>query len=152
MDINLEIQESIKKNLPAQVGEVLKERLQKADEYSERVKTQEALINRLKETETSLRDSLSKHAQLDVREADLDRKDIELTKVLNELEISKLKYQLESEQDKTKFAKDVALGLVRNIEYRRHTFNNENIIQNYSTNPPTPLSKNKDTNDSSIAV
>ena len=52
----------------------------------------------------------------------------EKTLELNErqFEVNSLKYKLAAEKDKTEFSKNVALGLVRNTEYRKTIFDTEN--------------------------
>ncbi len=114
-----EIQEVIKKNLPAHVGDVLKERLAQADRDASALEAAKKIVeqkdNELKCKEATILDYQAKdsqYLQLEIRE--------------KELEITTLKYQLETEKDKTQFSKDVALGLVRNTEYRKNIFDSEN--------------------------
>ncbi len=63
-----------------------------------------------------------------------------------------LEYQLNSEKERTKFSTDVALGLVRNTNYRSFVFDSEMKDGYYNEKneyiPPTNVTKtyNKDKN------
>ena len=119
-----QIKEIIEKNLPKQVGETLQKRLAEADKNEKLLEiANQSLLTGKKAMEDadaaidSLKTQLDKHKNLDKREKEITDKE-------TAFEIEKLKYQLESEKDKTSFSKEVALGLVRNTQYRRDVFDN----------------------------
>lgn len=121
-----EIEEIIKKNLPAQVGEILKERLEKADGDAAMVLyLQNRVVEQDKEIQT-LNKRILEYEKFDVRNAQLDSKENELKEIERNLKIVTLEYQLQSEKEKTDFSKNIALGLVRNVEYRKTIFDSEN--------------------------
>ena len=119
-----QIKDIIEKNLPKQVGETLQKRLAEADkDEAELEKLKNQKEKDLKEIER-LRILLSeKESQLGEHE-NLNNREKEITDRETAFEVSKLKYQLQSEIDKTAFSKEVALGLVRNTQYRRDVFDN----------------------------
>ena len=121
-----ELQESIKKNLPQQVGEVLKQRLEQADKDAKEVKTLFELTKQYKKETETLQQTIEGYKQFDTRNGLLDLAEKELEKERNKFEIEKLTYQLTAEKDKTEFSKSIALGLVRNTEYRKTIFDSEN--------------------------
>jgi len=120
-----EIQEIIKKNLPAHVGDVLKQRLLQADEDAIKLVALGKSYDAMAEREKSLISELEKYKQFDERNSSLDNREKELDKRENKLQVDTLTYQLQSEKDKTKHASDLALGLVRNTSYRKNVFDNE---------------------------
>ena len=54
----------------------------------------------------------------------MDKREEDLNKEKHNLDLEMLKFQLEVEKDKSVFTKEIALGLVRNTEYRRNIFDN----------------------------
>jgi DNA repair exonuclease SbcCD ATPase subunit len=126
MELEKEIQESIKKNLPQQVSDVLKARLEQADKDAARVKTLEKEVKDLEEQEEVFKSTIKEYNKLDERNSLLESRGKELETKERNLEIEQLKYQLSAEKDKTTFSQSVALGLVRNIEYRKNIFDSEN--------------------------
>ncbi len=126
MDIQKDIQDAIEKQLPAQVGEVLRTRLEQAEKDAALVKSQAATITEFRsdvrklEAQVETRDArLKQHAEIDKREAEVSQRE-------RDLKITLLEAQLVTERDKSAFAKEVALGLVRNAEFRRTIFENSN--------------------------
>jgi len=76
-----EIEEIIKKNLPAQVGEILKERLEKADGDAAMVLyLQNRVVEQDKEIQT-LNKRILEYEKFDVRNAQLDSKENELKEI-----------------------------------------------------------------------
>lgn len=135
-----QIREVIRKNLPLEVGETLQNEL-------ERLHTLEGEFKRLKEDYTNcdkdkrdFKAQLSRHADLDQRERELDAKDRELQELERNLKVQELEIKLKCEYEKSQFTKDVALGLVRNLEYRKTAYNghstplmdNNGYVQNYT--------------------
>ncbi len=114
-----EIQEVIKKNLPAHVGDVLKTRLEQADRDSEKVKSQSEVILSRDTTIRGLEKVIEDYKKLDERNSGIEARELSIYNKEREMKIKELEYQIEAEKDKTKFSKEVALGLVRNTEFRR---------------------------------
>lgn len=117
-----EIQDIIKKNLPEQVGTVLKARLDQAEKDSETVKQQQDAIAKQEQAIKKLQAEISKYMELDTRNAGLDTREKALEIQERDFKVKVLEATVLTEQDKTKFAKDVAMGLVRNTEYRKNIF------------------------------
>lgn len=122
--IETEIKDAIGKHLPQQVSEVLQERLKQADIDATTIVTQKdklgSLAAKVSDLEAQLRtanEELKKHGALAVREAAVVEKE-------RNADIAALKVQLEASQGNTAFAKELALGLVRNTEFRRQVFDN----------------------------
>jgi hypothetical protein len=113
------IEKAITESLPAQVGETLRKELERIPKLEAEVKrltndyslTSHEVV-RLQQENQKLREEISKHSLLDQREKVISEKE-------RNLKIEELAYQLQAEKDKTDFTKQVALGLVRNTEYRR---------------------------------
>lgn len=122
-----EIQEIIKKNLPQQVGETLKARLEEADQLEIKLRQVEEKIKNLSLSEGFLREELSKYRKLDERNSTLESREKELETKERNLEIETLKYQLQSEKDKIEFTKSIAQGLVRNTEYRKQVYDSDSV-------------------------
>jgi hypothetical protein len=154
-ELQAELQVIYEKHLPKQVGETLQKRLELADklekENSDLIKTNKTQYEEIQ----NLKGIIEKHKTIDEREEAVTKREVDVTEKENKSEIEKLKYQLESEKDKTQFSKAVALGLVRNIEYRKNVFDTEmspgtsyyDSVGNYHTIPPIGNTKDlKETN------
>ena len=144
MNTELEIQEIIKKNLPQQVGDVLKVRLEQAEKDAKKVLELEDKLNQFQTTINEKQSELSAYKLLDERNSKLDEKEQVLNKKQHDLDLEILQHKFESEKDKSDFAKSIALGLVRNTEFRKSVFDSENQQpyyegQNYIV--PTPVNK-----------
>ncbi len=125
--MDAEMQEIIKKHLPAQLGETLKKRLEQADEDADTVKNQKEQILSKDSTIRGLEKTITEYKKFDEINKGLEAREKVIADKESKLKIEELTYQLSSEKEKTKFASDVALGLVRNIEYRNSTFKNKTI-------------------------
>lgn len=128
MELEKELQESIKKNLPQQVGEVLKTRLEQADKDSTEVKRLKEMLDKYADDKIGLEKQIEEYKQFDSRNSLLESREKEIETKEKQLEVETLKYQLQSEKDKTTFSQNVALGLVRNVEYRKNIFDNESGV------------------------
>lgn len=126
-----EIAEIIKKNLPAHVGEVLKERLEQADKDTVKLKQQETALAEKNNKITSLEKTIEEYKQFDTRNAAITDRENKVTEAERNLKIATLEFQLQSEKDKTTFTRDITLGLVRNIEYRKTIFDSQSINGRY---------------------
>ena len=123
--LDQDLKEAIGKHLPQAAGELLQERLKQADADAAMVVTQKErldnLLGQIRDLEGKLNaanEELKKHGALATREAAVAEKE-------RNAEIAALKVQLEAANSNTQFAKDVALGLVRNTEFRRNVFDSE---------------------------
>ena len=131
--LEAEMKEAIGKHLPQAVGDVLQDRLKKADADAALVVSQKErldnLLEQIRELEAKVsaaNKELEKHGALAAREAAVAEKE-------RLADIAALKVQLEAAQGNTEFAKEVALGLVRNSEFRRQVFDNH-----YTQEPIVP--------------
>lgn len=121
----------IEKNLPAQVGDVLKKRLEQADSDASRVKSLDAALLDRDQMIGRLSATIAEYKKLDERNAALEAREKACDTQERDLKVKTLEYQLQSEKDKTQFSKDVALGLVRNAEFRKSVFDNETQASYY---------------------
>jgi hypothetical protein len=120
-----EFQEIIKKNLPAQVGEALKTRLEIADSAEKQIP---ALMEQIEKLKTTVKDQDKRIISQNELDEKLHQQKTQAEQLLEDkrnLEVEKLKIQLEAEKDKSEFSKSVALGLVRNQEFRRTVFDSK---------------------------
>lgn len=120
-----DIQEAIAKNLPAAVGAELQKQLVLGENAIAKNVSYENELNEKEAEIKSLRKDLAKHAALDIREAAIDKVEKELAVGQAAMQVEKLAHQLEVQQEKTKFVTEVAMGLVRNTEYRKTVFDSE---------------------------
>ena len=125
MELEKELQASIKKNLPQQVGDILKQRLEQADKDAKELDVQKRSVETLTTQVASLLITIQNYKQFDVRNGLLDSLEKELIRERDRLDIEKLTYQLQSEKDKTTFSQNLAMGLVRNTEYKKTIFDSE---------------------------
>lgn len=121
-----EIKAIIEKNLPAQVGDVLKERLEQAEKDAVRVKQLEEQLGSRNQHVTKLETTISDYQKFDERNAALELREKNVGDAERNLKVATLEFQLVAEKEKTEFTKSVALGLVRNTEYRRTMYDNQN--------------------------
>jgi hypothetical protein len=121
-----EIQKVIESSLPAQVGDVLKKRLEQADKDAVEVKSLTKQLATVRGDVNDREAQLSEYSKYDTRNRELDKREEDLNLKVRLSVINELQYQLESEKDKTTFTKELAMGLVRNTEYRRELFDNQN--------------------------
>jgi hypothetical protein len=144
MNTDLEIQEIIKKNLPQQVGDVLKVRLEQAEKDANLVVQLKNKISQLEESVKKQLDLLDEYELLDRRNSKLDEREVLLNKKQHDLDLEILQQKFENEKDKSDFAKSLALGLVRNTEFRKSVYDTENQA-GYSSGTnwiqPTPIHK-----------
>lgn len=132
MDLQKEILESVNKHLPEQVAGVLKERLTTLEQieidHQDLLKEYEILVSKykdLKEKEDRF-NNLDK-IDLDLRNANtvLKKKEFEFE---NNKRIFELTTQLNAEKESKNFAQDLAMGLVRNTDYKKTTLSNGNTL------------------------
>lgn len=114
-----EIKSIIEKNLPAQVGESLKKVLEQGKKDAESVKSLNDQIQKLVLNVNEKEKRISEYQKFDDRNAKLDERESQLAERERNMTITQLRMELVAEKEKSDFAKSVAMGLVRNAEYRR---------------------------------
>lgn len=117
-----EIKAIIEKSLPAQVGDVLKQRLEQAEKDAVKVRLQEEALQSKNAAIAKLEKQVADYKKMDERNAALEAREKAVTDGERNLKVSTLEFQLTAEKEKTQFSKDVALGLVRNTEYKKTVF------------------------------
>lgn len=120
-----EIKAIIQKNLPAEVGTILKERLEQAEEDAANLEqTREQLKNRDRHV-ANLESVIEDYKKFDQRNATLEEREKAVSQSERDLKVATLEYQLAAEKDKTAFSQSVTLGLVRNTEYKSVVFDSK---------------------------
>lgn len=141
--MDAQIQAILEKELSAEAGKVLKNLLEQGEQNAQEVEKLKGVIKEkeqtIKENENMIRDYVLRaifEDQLNEKEAELAKQEKELKNKERELRIKELEYQLEGEKDKTSFCKNVALGLVRNTEFRKEMFysNSDQVDGHYAEN------------------
>lgn len=132
MDLTKEVTDAIEKQLPAQVGDVLRKRLEQAERDARALAEAKLSLERhtiqaanLSARIAELEGKLEKHGDLAKREEAVLQRE-------RNAEINDLKTKLEAEQ---RFGQQVATalqGLVRNVEYR----NNWSGMQGFAAPQP----------------
>ena len=131
-ELQNEIAEAIKKNLPAQVGNALQEELKELQTLRKLYETEKKIsterLERLGEKDQELR----RMGEIIAEHDDLTSRANKLEEELNRFEVEKLKYQLEAEKDKSSFAKNIGLSLVRNTVWRENSLGTVPMVEKYS--------------------
>jgi hypothetical protein len=89
-------------------------------------------------------DKVDKYRQFDSRNSKLEERESKVIEAEREQRVVNLTVQLAAEADKSAFAKQVALGLVRNTEYRKFIYDSETQTGYQGPNgwvQPTPHNK-----------
>lgn len=127
-----EFKELFGKHLSAENNGLLTDLLKQAAKDAETVKEQAQKIIDLDTLNKKLSEDLSKHKSFTEREEKLqqaqdalDAREKTLVIAENNQKVAQLTYELQAEKDKTAFTEKVALGLVRNTEYRKTIFDGE---------------------------
>jgi uncharacterized protein with von Willebrand factor type A (vWA) domain len=127
MNLEEEIKLAVEKTLPRQVGDSLRKRLEQADNLenvNEALKTgleqSKALVETLRSEISRLEQLKMVVTELNARERALDQREINL-------DITLLKAELEAEKSKSEFGFNVALGLVRNTQFRRNLSDSQTL-------------------------
>lgn len=121
-----DITEQIKKNLPAQLSEVLQQELKEGREAkAELIKSKENNASLNRERENLRRDILNLEISLKAA-GDMKAREDAVAKREQAAELEALKVQLNAANASTQFVKEVALGLVRNTEFRENNFRSTN--------------------------
>lgn len=117
----------IEKQLPKQVGEVLQERLRKADEDEKALKEYITLCERRFDTIQEQERKIKEYQAFDNRNAALEAREKALADAERNLKIKELEYQLNTEKEKSSFCMDVTTKLVRNTEYKSSVFGTKSV-------------------------
>jgi hypothetical protein len=125
-ELNKKIEDAIKDSMPSKVGDELKKLLEQGKSDAAKVIQLTNQNIDLSKTISTLNEKLTNYAKLDERNATLEAREKKVAEDERQIELKTLQYQLEAEKAKTEFTKNVALGLVRNTEYRRKLFDNIN--------------------------
>jgi len=140
----------IEKDLPKHLSESLKQRLEIGETAERELEVVRKNYNMLISKHEALENTLSKHKSLDERNDLLLVKQKELDGRELKLDLEKAKHELECQKGMTNHATAVAMGLVRNITYRKSILDSENQ-NSYSDGHvnwvcPTPVNKSLDEN------
>ena len=123
--MNKEIKLIIEKNLPAQVGTVLKEALAKAESDAVALEeSKKALVN-LKEFNRSIEERLNAHGKLDAREVSVTAREVAVEKKEVRQEVDILTIKLEESEKRADAVTDFTTGLVRNTIFRKSILDSE---------------------------
>ena len=124
MNLTAEIKAIIEKNLPQQVGDTLKSVLEQGAKDAALVVELSQKLERKTQEYEQLKQMRSTYESAQLKLDDANRKMEVVIDKERKLKIDELTFQLNSERENKEFAKSVALGLVRNIEYRNDSFGN----------------------------
>ncbi len=144
-ELNKKIQEAIKESLPSQIGDELKKLIEQGKTDAQEVKSLTIACENNRKTIDELNAKLSEYRKLDDRNTAIEAREKAAEAAERKTEIEKLTYQLASEKEKTEYTKNVALGLVRNVEYRKDIFDSKNQTGYSNGNnyiQPTPIITN----------
>lgn len=140
-----EIREIIEKNLPSQVGKVLKERLEQAEKDDQSIKDQIKRNNKLIIQERELNKTISDYKKFDERNAKLDARGKEISEKERNFRVAELSIKLEEANKRADVVTEFTKGLVRNTTFRKKVFDSENqnsyTDANGNTVFPTPINK-----------
>lgn len=114
-----EIRDVIKNHLPEHVGSTLRARLEEADVMEAKVKELEDSLKYTREKNRELEALNTRKYELDGVETALNSERDAIEKEKADLKTAKLQVALDAANDKVTFMRDVTMGLVRNVEYRR---------------------------------
>ena len=124
-EIDKAITEAINKQLPTEVGEVLRQRLEEAKETEEELVKVTEKKDQLFELTNRLEEKMSKHEAIDRREVAVKSQEIAAKKVADEMNLKACEVELNAEKRISNTLENVLLGLVRNIEYRKNVIGTE---------------------------
>ena len=124
-ELEKEIAEAIEKNLPAQVGKSLQERLKKVELLEDE---NESLRNRIKEVDlevVKLNGVISKYSEQDQRNSTLEVREKVVEEKERRLEIELLTLKVSEAEKRADMVSGFMSGLVRNSEFRREVVNSK---------------------------
>ena len=140
-----EIQDIIAKSLPAQVGEVLKKRLEQADRDKARVEQLSQELDGKKHECSVLNETIAKHHNLTEREKGIEAREVDVSKREKNIEVIILQSKLEEANKRAELVTGFTHGLVRNVEVRKSIYDSESQAPFQDSNGnwhyPQPTSK-----------
>ena len=104
----------IEKNLPAQVGDVLKKRLEQADNDSVKIKQLEEQIGNRNQHVTKLEATIAEYKKFDDRNAALEAREKACDIQERDFKVKTLEHQLQTEKEKTQFCAMGNIGVFVN--------------------------------------
>ena len=143
--MNKEIKLIIEKNLPSQVGTVLKEALSKAESDATALEECEKKLVNLKEFNRSLEERLNAHTKLDAREASVTERENKVEKKEVRQEVDVLTIKLEESEKRADAVTNFTNSLVRNTIVRKSILDSEDQAPHQNPDGtwiyPTPVNK-----------
>lgn len=146
MSIEQRIKDALAKHLPQALGEELQKRLNKADEDAVEVARLTAHLDQAKLRNTALdgrisklQEDMDKHLALAAREAAVAKRE-------HDADLAELRVKLAAAEGSQMFAQNLAMGLVRNTEYRQSVFHSESTSVPVAGGPgqyPTTMAGNR---------
>lgn len=119
-NLQKEISEAIDKNLPNQVGEILKKRLEKADSDAVLLEQQRKNIKNQGETIGNLEEKLNKHLELDTKLNFLIMCEKELIKKENSQKVFEAELKMNAADSKVVMLQDVMQTVFKSPVYKKH--------------------------------
>lgn len=116
------IKKAITEGLAKEVGETLKQELERLYKVEAENKKMKDSISELLLDSKKMKECISTHENLQCFEVELNRRDDDLFKKEQQFDSKRLTSELLVEKEKSAFCKEVALGLVRNQEYNTNVF------------------------------
>lgn len=116
-NIEQQIKDAIEKDLPAQVGTVLKERLAKIEELEDKVEQQKKELKGVREDLKVAEKQLSNHVSIDTRQQSLNDREKEVQK--RELKQDLIEAEKTAESQKVQLVKEMFDTVFRNSTVRK---------------------------------
>lgn len=118
--IDDKIQEALREDLPAQVGDVLRERLKEADKLEEQKEQLEQEVESLKDKNRKLQKRINDERDLDKERNELEVKAEELEDKRREQEVFEAKLKAEEAEKRAGLAEKFVDKVFRSPVYRKH--------------------------------
>jgi len=123
--LNKDIKAAIAKSLPAALAEELQQVLKEGTDAIGLVAVLQNSVTHQDNVIKELENKLCLHNKLSDREKAVATKEQAVLEAERNAKVVSLEVQLEAQKSMTKFAQDLAMGLVRNTEYRKSVFDSE---------------------------
>lgn len=131
------VRDAIRKELPAEVGDVLRERLDLADRLEKENPKLEKKIEKLEKSSTEMQATIGQlRSDVAVANADKINAIIERDAALiaaAQVDQRIMEVRLEEAEKRAEFATKTTMGLVRNTEFRRQAFRDVMVPDSYSS-------------------
>ena len=150
-DQNKEIRAIIEKNLPQQVGEVLKQRLEQAEKDSNNVERLKSINENACSEIKELQGEIKKYIQFDDRNRDIDKREKELSENEQAFKCNTLQVKLDEANKRANIVTEFTHGLVRNTIFKKNIFESADqpqVQDQYGSNqyvPPITSTRNEET-------